>query len=69
MLEENARSLQPKEIWPPSYAEFIGYAKQKPTERSYKLFHRALPVPPEVQERRKEIALKNCENLLSLFDE
>ena len=78
MLEENARSPQPKEIWPPSYAEFIGMAKE--AKRSYgahKDFYardengiaKRLPEPEFQRQKRKEKGLQHTSRILSMFDE
>lgn len=78
MLEENARSPQPKEIWPPSYAEFIGMAKE--AKRSYgahKDFYardengiaKRLPEPEYQRQKRKEKGLQHTTRILSMFDE
>ena len=59
-----------REVWPPSYAEFIGFAQpEKAPAGAYKVFAKSLPVPPEVKERRKKIALEKCASILSILDD
>ena len=78
ILEENARNPEPKEIWPPSYAEFIGMAKEaKRTcgafkdmyERDVNGIAKRLPEPEYQRQQRKEKGLQHTSRILNMFDD
>lgn len=60
-----------EEMWPPSYAEFRALAFPK-TDRdaiAHKPFERAgLPEPKEYRTKRYEEGVKQCQDILSMFD-
>ena len=59
-----------REMWPPSYAEFIGFAQpEKAASGAYKVFAPALPISDEMKASRKAAAKVGCKNLMSMFDE
>jgi hypothetical protein len=77
MLEQNARNTESKEIWPPSYAEFVGLAKEaKRANGSYKDFYERdengvairLPEPEYQRQKRKEKGTKALGGILNMFN-
>ena len=59
-----------REMWPPSYAEFIGFAQpEKAPSGSYRVFAPALPISDEMKASRKAAAEKGCQNLMSMFED
>ena len=58
------------EIWPPSYAEFVGYCEPPAGYAAHKKFPVGLPEPKSVREKRYEIGRQKCGDLLrNLFPE
>ncbi len=58
-----------KQVWPPSYAEFIGMCEIDPGASAHKLFVPRLPEPKEVKSERKEKGRQRMDSIKSLFDE
>ena len=61
-----------QEMWPPSYAEFIGLCKEPPKEDScaaHKPFSNTLAIEDETAKKKRfELGEKECGKILSLFD-
>lgn len=55
-------------LWPPSYAEFLGYCEKPHGEAAYKSFQKRLPVPPEFESKRKKAARKEIDSMMGMFE-
>ena len=59
-----------REMWPPSYAEFIGFAQpEKAPSGAYRVFAPALPISDDMKASRKAAAEKGCQKLMSMFED
>ena len=61
------RARDGQKNWPPSYEEFVTYAKEN--ENRGKVFVSRLPEPKEIKSKRKREALKKLDKIKSIFDE
>lgn len=68
MLKEAGR--EGRELWPPSYAEFLGYC-EKPVGAAiaaYKPFMPGLPEPKEHRQKRRELGMEKCSEILGMLE-
>lgn len=69
IVKEAARQGDKKELWPPSYAAFLGFCEPRPGSKMYKPFE-PLKLPDKTaHERSQAVGSSTLDSLKSMFDD
>ena len=58
-----------EDLWPPTYAAFIGHSQELTGGAAYKIFPKELPISDQIKKERQEIGIRECANILGMFDD